>query len=95
MIGSSDCEKGGYIDAEFNTMKITNRMIAALVAAVTLSIPVASYFFSSDRENERNACEKRCEPKLGVMKRDPQFDNAFKKNWDGGPVVCQCLEAPR
>jgi hypothetical protein len=76
-------------------MKITNRMIAVVVVAATLSIPVASYFFSSSHEDEQSACEKRCTPKLGVMKRDPVFDNAFKKSWDGGPMVCQCMETPR
>jgi hypothetical protein len=76
-------------------MKITNRTIAALVVAMTLSTPAASYFFSSNREDELSACEKRCAPKLGVMKRDPKLDNSFKKNWNGGPTVCQCLDAPR
>lgn len=77
------------------TVKLTNRMIALVVALVALAIPVASYFFSSSRGDEQRACDQRCAPKSGVMKRDPQFDKAFKKNWDGGPLVCQCMDAPQ
>ena len=70
-------------------------MIAAAIVVVTLSIPLASYLFSSSRETEQRSCDARCSPKLGVMKRDPKFDNSFKKNWDGGPMSCQCMDAPR
>lgn len=83
------------VDNGGGPMKITNKMIAVVIVVVTLSIPVASYFFSPSREAEQRTCEKRCSPKLGVMKRDPKFDNTFKKNWDGGPMSCQCMDAPR
>jgi hypothetical protein len=75
-------------------MKITNKIIALVVVVITLFIPVASYFFSQSREDQQRACEKRCSPKWGAMRRDPQFDKAFKKNWDGGPVTCQCMDVP-
>ena len=73
-------------------MKLTNKMIAIVVAAITLAIPMASYFMPS-RGDVQRACDQTCAPKLGVMKRDPQFDKAFKKNFDGGPMVCQCMDS--
>ena len=81
------------VDNGSGSVKITGKMIAVVAVVVTLAIPVTSYFFSPSRGEEQRACDNRCTPKLGVMKRDPQFDKAFKKNFDGGPIVCQCMDA--
>lgn len=81
------------MDDSGGPVKITNRRIAVMVVAATLAIPVASYFFLPSHEDEQRACDKRCAPRLGVMARDPQFDKAFKKNFDGGPRVCQCMDS--
>jgi hypothetical protein len=59
-----------------------------IVAVAVIAITVLMVIYKPSVQEQQRACEKRCAPRMGVWKRDPNFPAAPEGKIV--PMVCVC-----